>query len=414
MSTNIKYNSNKNQRLEEFFKNAESFLVLNDRLKQSGYVALDVNKSLIIDEEEMFDPLRFDKFVNKKTWKFGFLGYDLKNDFEVLSSNNKDNLSLPKLYFFVPKTLIKFQNDKVELVYGNENDLSIAHLLLGSEKDGFEINNSLQSSITKEAYLEKVERLKNEIKKGNIYEANFCYEYFAENALVNPYWLYQSLMENSNAPFSCFGKFEDKYIISASPERFLIRKGNKLISEPIKGTAKRGRDKQEDFAIKTALRENEKERAENIMIVDLVRNDFSRIANYNSVKVEELCKIYSFKTVHQMISKVSCELKEGIQFSEILKATFPMGSMTGAPKISAMELIEREEETKRGLYSGAVGYIKPNGDFDFNVVIRSFIYNATAKYLSAMVGGAITAKSNPEEEYEETLVKIAALFKSLA
>ena len=206
---------------------------------------------------------------------------------------------------------------------------------------------------------------------------------------------------------------DDYSIFSGSPERFLKKVGSKLISEPIKGTAKRGLTKTEDEELIKSLVSDPKERAENVMIVDLVRNDLSKIATKNSVQVEELCQIYSFETVHQMISRISCDIKESASFTEIIKATFPMGSMTGVPKIRAMELIEEHESFKRGVYSGSIGYIKPNGDFDFNVVIRSLVYNRKNNYLSCSVGGAITIQSDPEKEYEECLIKVKRILDGM-
>ncbi|PID89409.1 MAG: hypothetical protein CSB01_02115 [Bacteroidia bacterium] len=252
------------------------------------------------------------------------------------------------------------------------------------------------------------------MRRGDIYEINFCQEFFAEQVCINPEQLYNHLKKVSPTPYGCFYKTRNHYLLSASPERFIKKKGTKLISQPIKGTAKRGANKEEDDTIKHHLFTDAKERAENIMIVDLVRNDLSHTATKGSVKVEELCGIYSFPQVHQMISTVVANLRNDIHFVEAIKQCFPMGSMTGAPKIRAMKLIEQYESTKRGLYSGAVGYITPQGDFDFNVVIRSILYNATNKYLSFMVGGAITMQSNPEKEYEECLLKAKAIRKTLS
>ena len=242
---------------------------------------------------------------------------------------------------------------------------------------------------------------------------NFCYELFNENVEIDLFETYKKLNKLTNAPFSCFGNFNNKYILSASPERYIRKTRQQITSQPIKGTIARGVDEMTDLTQIENLKNNQKERSENIMIVDLVRNDLSKIAAKNSVKVEELCGIYTFETVHQMISAVSATIKPHITFLDILKATFPMGSMTGAPKIRAMELIEKYESTKRGVYSGCVGYVKPDGDFDFNVIIRTLLYNSKKKYLSCMVGGAITSKSNEKEEYQETLLKAKALLQAL-
>ena len=280
-----------------------------------------------------------------------------------------------------------------------------------NESTNKQINNSIKIKlrIHKDDYFEKINKMLAHIHHGDIYEANFCQEFYAENTEINPLDTYNKLNNISNPPFATFLKISDKYLLSASPERYLKKRGNTIISQPIKGTAKRSKNAKEDEQLKQDLFDNEKERSENIMIVDLVRNDLSKTAIKGSVEVEELCKIYTFDQVHQMISTVKSKVEHTTNPVEIIKSTFPMGSMTGAPKISAMKIIEALEETKRGLYSGAVGYFTPAGDFDFNVVIRSILYNETKKYVSYSVGGAITAKSDPFKEYEECLLKAKAM-----
>jgi para-aminobenzoate synthetase component 1 len=267
--------------------------------------------------------------------------------------------------------------------------------------------------MSKEEYIQKFDVIKENIQLGNCYEMNFCHEFYTESIKIDPWKTYQNVNELTNAPFSCFFKKNKQFILSASPERFLKKEGNKITSQPIKGTAKRGRTKEEDTRIKYELENNQKERAENVMIVDLVRNDLSKTAKTASVKVEELCKVYSFDTVHQMISTVTSQIEKTTHCVDVLKSTFPMGSMTGAPKIAAMKLIEKLETTKRGVYSGAVGYFTPEQDFDFNVIIRSILYDSKRENISFMVGGAITIKANAEQEYQETLLKAEALLKVL-
>jgi para-aminobenzoate synthetase component 1 len=271
----------------------------------------------------------------------------------------------------------------------------------------------IESRITKQEYIAAVKELQKHIRRGDIYEVNFCQEFYSENAVINTAEVYQNFNSISSAPFSAFCKFDNHYVLSSSPERFLQKRGNTLISQPIKGTRKRSGNSIEDNQLKYDLLNDTKERSENVMIVDIVRNDLSRIAKKGTVKVDELFGIYSFKQVHQMISTISCEVKESVSFSDIIRATFPMGSMTGAPKISAMKLIEQYESSKRGLYSGALGYISPDGDFDFSVVIRTILYNEEKKYLSFMVGSAITDKANAEQEYEECMLKAKAMFEVL-
>ncbi len=272
----------------------------------------------------------------------------------------------------------------------------------------------IRSRFTKSEYKNTVNEIKGHIQRGDIYEINFCQEFYAENAEIDPLGTFIRLNKISPTPFSSFLKIGLRYIISATPERFLSRRGTKLISQPIKGTSARNSDKLKDDAQKKNLLANEKELAENVMIVDLVRNDLTKSARPGTVKVEELFGIYSFKQVHQLISTVVCERAEGLSNAQIIANTFPMGSMTGAPKISAMKLAEQYERSKRGVYSGAVGYFAPNGDFDFNVVIRTLLYNKENKYLSFHTGGAITLDSDPEQEYDECVLKAQAIMEVLS
>jgi len=394
------------------FKN-ETFLFLNGNKSHSGYIAIGSKKEIVYTANNIHLE-KLNNFISiPDSWKFGYISYDVKNEFENLPSANADGLEFPEIHFFIPQTLFKIEKDNISIIYGDNS-------LLPDLKEVFLENKvkktnpiALTPRTTEEEYLAKVQCVKENIQQGDIYEMNFCYELFNENVEMDPFETYKKLNKLTNAPFSCFGNFNNKYILSASPERYIRKTRQQITSQPIKGTIARGADKMEDLTQIEKLKNNQKERSENIMIVDLVRNDLSKIATKNSVKVEELCGIYTFETVHQMISTVSATIKPQITFLDILKATFPMGSMTGAPKIRAMELIEKYESTKRGIYSGCVGYVKPNGDFDFNVIIRTLLYNSKKKYLSCMVGGAITSKSNEKEEYQETLLKAEALLQAL-
>ena len=358
-----------------------------------------------------------------KDWIFGYLSYDLKNDVENLSSKNFDGLAFPDLYFFQPQKLFLLKGDQLEMRYlrmlDDEIEEDFSEILNLSVADSHQpkrddLKAKIQSRISKEEYLQKLDKMLAYIQRGDIYEANFCQEFFVDNREIEPFEVFRELNEISGPPFATFLKLEEHYLLSASPERYLKKIGSKLISQPIKGTARRSKNPEEDLQIAKELSKDPKEQSENVMIVDLVRNDLSKIAKKASVNVDELCKVYSFKQVHQMISTISAEIDNGIPPVEALRATFPMGSMTGAPKISAMKIIEELEETKRGLYSGAVGYFTPEGDFDFNVVIRSILYNSNKKYVSFSVGGAITAGSIPEKEYEECLLKALAMRKVLS
>lgn len=354
-----------------------------------------------------------------KDWLFGYLSYDLKNNIENLQSKNFDGLQFPDLFFYQPKKLF--------LLKGNQ--LEIHYLRMCDDEIDYDFNEIIQYSIcsiitpsvvvvqhriSKEKYISKVSKLLEHVHRGDIYEANFCMEFYAENAQIYPLEVYQKLNEISKPPFAVYFKNDSNYLLCASPERYLKKENLKIISQPIKGTSKRFDDKSEDDLSKLNLENDPKERSENIMIVDLVRNDLSKTATKGSVNVEELCKINSFQQVHQMISTIVSEVENTTSCVEIIRTTFPMGSMTGAPKISAMNIIEDLEDTKRGLYSGAVGYFTPNNDFDFNVVIRSILYNSDNQYLSFSVGSAITSEAVPENEYEECLLKAKAMFEVLS
>ncbi|WP_411030548.1 anthranilate synthase component I family protein [Spongiimicrobium sp. 3-5] len=380
-------------------------------------IAVDALTAMVTDAENAFEDLAAYQ-LETKDWIFGYLSYDLKNDVENLSSSNFDGLQLPDLYFYQPKKIIRLKGNTLEFLYLNlvEEDIhgdfvSISKFM--TVKDEITRNTKqpihIKLRIFKDDYFSRVDKMLSHIHRGDIYEANFCQEFYATDTTIDPLATYKKLNLISQAPFATFLKMGDKYLLSASPERFLKKKGDLLISQPIKGTARRSADLIEDEKLKEDLGKDTKERAENVMIVDLVRNDLSKNAVKGSVTVEELCKVYSFKQVHQMISTISARTTKATMPVEIIKQCFPMGSMTGAPKVSAMKIIEALEATKRGLYSGAVGYFTPEGDFDFNVVIRSIVYNATQKYVSFSVGSAITALASPEKEYEECLLKAKAM-----
>ncbi|EJL66558.1 anthranilate synthase component I family protein [Flavobacterium sp. CF136] len=381
-------------------------------------MAVDAFTSLKTDFHNAFEDLKQYQQTTKD-WLFGYLSYDLKNDVEPLRSSNFDGLDFPDLFFFQPKKILALKGNQLEMHYLLLCDDEIEddfNDIVESQKSKVESEDSLkiQQRISKESYVEKVNKILEHIHAGDLYEANFCMEFFAENAVIHPLEKFQKLNDISKAPFSVFFKNNKHFLLSASPERYLKKVGETIISQPIKGTSKRFSDINEDEKSKRDLETDAKERAENIMITDLVRNDLSHTAQKGSVEVTELCKIYSFLQVHQMISTITSKLDAQYSPVDVLKTTFPMGSMTGAPKISVMKIIENLEETKRGLYSGAVGYFTPEGDFDFNVVIRSILYNQENQYVSFSVGSAITAQSVPEKEYEECLLKAKAMSEVLS
>ncbi len=378
--------------LENYFQYNYAILLYNNgHPKGFQNQIAAANTALSIPTEE---PFRFLKQLPKKNL-YGFLSYDLKNHIENLQSNHVNRVKFSPLSFF--------QAEK-ETLFTDLSDLS------NTSAEGLP-KIEFKARVSKEEYISKIKQIQALITEGDVYEMNFCVEFYAENVGIDPLVAFKKLVQISPTPFSCLVKENDKWLICASPERFLKNTNGKLQSEPIKGTARRSSEIHEDIRMRDELYNSEKERAENLMIVDLVRNDLAKVCQAGSVHVDELFGIYSFKQVHQMISTVSGQLKENTSTAAILKATFPMGSMTGAPKIRAMQLIETLENTRRGIFSGSVGYITENGDFDFNVVIRSLMYNQTDKYLSYQVGSAITIDSDPEKEYEECLLKAKAILQ---
>ncbi len=389
-------------------------LLNNNDEKDKGYFAFGVEKELIIKQEakDSFNKLR--SFLDEnKDWIFGSFSYDLKNSVENLYSLNIDHLDFPAMHFFIPQVLLEEENGVVRILKNTIN-YDISHLFKEDQSSQLKTSSvELKPRIGREVYIDSVEDIKEHIQLGDIYEMNFCQEYFCENTNIDSWNIYKKLNSNTLAPFSCYMQSGEKFLMCGSPERFMKKTGNLVISQPIKGTIKRGLSKEEDLGLKLELQNDEKEKSENVMITDLVRNDLSRTALKGSVRVDKLFEIKTFKTVHQMISTVSSRVPKDCHPVDIIEKAYPMGSMTGAPKIRAMKLIEKYESVKRGIYSGSVGYFTPDGDFDFNVVIRSLVYDARKKYLSAMVGGAITAGSDPEKEYHECLLKADALFKAL-
>lgn len=348
-------------------------------------------------------------------WLFGHLGYDLKNETELLSSNNPDRIGFPDLFFFIPEIVVILRQNELSVGAFDSHE-QVAQKIFETDTPLSYTGKSadIQSRFSREEYIAIIQQLQQHILRGDCYEINFCQEFYSQAANIDPLAVYQALSNESPNPFSSFYHINQQYLLCASPERYLKKTGNLLISQPIKGTSGRHPNSREaDEQSRNMLYNSAKDRSENIMIVDLVRNDLSRICNEGSVKVDELFGIYAFPQVFQMISTISGELAKGVSITDIFKATFPMGSMTGAPKRRVMELIEAYEKTKRGLFSGAVGYISPDKNMDFNVVIRSILYNAATGYLSFQTGSAITYYSNPAQEYEECLLKALAIKKVL-
>ena len=343
----------------------------------------------------------------------GFVTYEVKNELEALSSQNPSGLDWPALHFFQPETWLRWQPDTLE-VHGHTSGVLATILATEVPAAAPASVPPLRTRMARADYLRAVEAVREDILNGEVYELNLCQEFYAENVALDPVAAFWRLNEASPAPYAGFLRYHDHYLLCASPECFLTQQQGVISSQPIKGTRRRGPTPAEDEAQRLALLHDEKERAENLMIVDLVRNDLARVARPGTVRVPELFGTYGFRHVWQLISTVAAELRPGVDFADILRATFPMGSMTGAPKIRAMQLIEHYEANRRGLYSGSFGYVLPDGSFSLNVVIRSLQYRADTGYLSLQVGSAITYDSVPAEEYQECLLKAQGVLEALS
>lgn len=370
-------------------------------------LAAGVKRDCSISGVDPFDTLqRFHQ--ENPSWLFGHFNYP---------AVHADTTGFPTAYFFEPLHLIDLQADV--MIIETEDDPSVLFQEIVATSDIF--NKAIQAPvavkarISKEAYISAIQQIQHHIQRGDCYELNFCQEFYAEDVAVDPLALFNKLNAISPNPFAVCYRWNDSYCLCASPERFIQKTANTIYSQPIKGTAKRDRqNEQNDRLIRSALLQSAKDKSENVMIVDLVRNDLSRIAQRGTVKVDELFGVYTFPQLHHMISTISAEVSDSTHWTSIIQACFPMGSMTGAPKKKVMELIDGYEISPRGLFSGTIGYVTPESDFDFNVVIRSIFINLSSRQLSFKAGGGITINSNPELEYAESLAKAEAIKKVLS
>jgi para-aminobenzoate synthetase component I len=374
-------------------------------------LAVGSEKSFSFNGTNDFENLQ--SFYDKNpTWLFGHLGYNAAGN--AYPKSNNTNNEFGNGFFFEPQILLKYTNGKIEVLKTNiDANKLLSDIHSYKSEHIFTSIINISHCLTKEKYIEKIEKLQNHIKRGDCYEINFCQQFIANEASINPIETYKKLTEISPAPFASLYKLNEQYCLCASPERFLQKKGMQLISQPIKGTSKRDKDASTDNLNKKHLQNSSKEKSENVMVVDLVRNDMSMICEKGSVKVKELFGIYSFPQVHQMISTIEGTLSPQNTFTQAIAACYPMGSMTGAPKQRVMQLIDEHEEQHRGLFSGSIGYINPQADFDFNVVIRSIFYDSTAHKIKFFAGSGITFYSNAAAEYEECLSKAAAIIEVL-
>lgn len=377
-------------------------------------LAAGCRRSFSFDDKDGFAALQ-QFHADNPGWLFGHLGYNAGR--KAYAGEKIPEINFGDGFFFEPEILIKISAAQIFISCTEEEDAQ----KIFSEINNFTApQNSMQHSfnvkpvINKQEYIAAIENLQKHIQRGDCYEINFCQQFTAEKAVIDPVKIYRRLSSLSPAPFGALYKLNNKYCLCASPERFLKKTGSTLISQPIKGTS--GRDhlnKKNDEASKQWLLQSAKEKSENVMIVDLVRNDLSIVAEKGSLFVKELFGLYSFPQVHQMISTIQATLAPEKTFADALDACFPMGSMTGAPKKRVMELIEEYEINPRGLFSGSIGYITPEGDFDFNVVIRSIFYDDAKEYLSFSAGSGITFYCEAESEYDECMLKAEAMTKVL-
>jgi para-aminobenzoate synthetase component 1 len=346
-------------------------------------------------------------------WCFGHFSYDLKNAIHHFTTNKNDRIGFPGLCFFVPEVLLQLDGQELTITADDPETVWAAITVIQDHHINMHVPEP-KARLSREAYVDIIRQLQKHIVRGDCYEINFCQEFFAEQAVIDPVEVFERLVEISPNPFSALYRLDEKYLICASPERFLTRLGNRIYSQPMKGTIRRDvHDAEEDRKLKDELMASAKDRSENVMVVDMVRNDLTKVCMPASVQVDELFGVYSYPQVHQMISTVSGTLLPGIGLAEIIQASFPMGSMTGAPKHRVMELIDAYEVSARGIFSGSVGYINPQGDFDFNVVIRSIMYHSASRYLSYQLGSGITFYSDPMKEWEECMLKGTAIKKVL-
>jgi len=361
----------------------------------------------------------------------GYLSYDLCHFVERLPVTAVDDLELPECYFGFYDSVIAFDNlqGKTYIVSTGFPELEEAERLERASERLDELKaklkngaakapavstcaaaGTLRGGFTHEEYVTAVEKARQYIIAGDIFEVNLS-QRFETDLTLSPYELYRRLRQINPAPFACYLGFDEAQIVSASPERFLRVRGDRVETRPIKGTRARGRTHEEDQALARELLNSVKDRAENIMIVDLERNDLGRVCRYGTVKVTELAILEVFPTVFHLTSTVEGKLRKGKNIIDLLKAAFPGGSITGAPKVRSMEIIDELEPTRRSVYTGNIGYVGFDGNVDLNIVIRTFIVKDGKAYFQ--VGGAVVYDSDPEAEYQETLDKARALIDAL-
>ena len=378
-------------------------------------VGVGIQRRLVINQNNGIDYDAIRQFLKTPAWSFFCLSYDLNRDVAGTTQHAEhDELNWPLMCLVEPEHVVTLSRiGQLEIISPDAKKI-FADIQSGNPVGAYQTPKLsmgyTRNSMTSSEHYEKVEAIREEIAKGNMYEMNLCMETAVHHIdISDPFAFHRELLAISPTPFSSYVQLDGMHLMCASPERYIRKSDNRLHCQPIKGTSARHLDAKEDGKSREYLRHSIKERAEHVMIVDLVRNDLGRVGVTGSVTVDELCGIYGYRQVYQMVSTISCEPQRDVDIVDIVKNTFPMGSMTGAPKQIVMEYIGQLETAARGWFSGSVGYIKPDGDFDSNVVIRSILYDEnlhTAKY---SVGGAITYDSDPQAEYQECLLKSSAI-----
>lgn len=351
--------------------------------------------------------------IYREIFLMGYFGYI--SDSSIPYSLN-EFIPFEKSYFFRPRYIIYGYEGRV---YFNRNYSEMMEIVSQIETITvtFPKNTAplqFQHITTQEEYLNNVKTIQHKIRKGYFYQLNYCIELQAENVLLHPIASYIQTNKETKAPMSALLKMGEKYVLSYSPERYMTKRQDTMIAQPMKGTARRNlSDTILDEEIKLTLENDPKERAENTMIVDLIRHDMTPYTAVGSIQVDELCQVYSYPAVHQMISTISARLIDDMDTIPALLCTLPAGSMTGAPKKEVISHISEVENFCRNIYSGNIGYIDTEGDYDFNVVIRTLEYDAHTHRASIHVGSAITLQSIPEQEYEECLLKADSILQHL-
>lgn len=348
-------------------------------------------------------------------WLFGHICYEYgRQYFPKYPWKHHPQNEFPLFHFFQPEIVcfIPFGTTELHINCLTSNPEAVLEEIIATKEaisSSQEPDTSWQLDFDKNGYLNQLDKIKKDIIEGDFYELNFCVRAVANQIIGDPISLFQKLNHSNPSPFAAYYRLLDQHLLCASPERFLNKTKNILTAQPIKGTTRRSAIEEEDVQLQTALKSSIKEQAENLMITDLIRNDLAKICEPGSIQVPELLGIYHFPNLHHLISTIQGKLNNNTDFETILKASFPMGSMTGAPKKIVMERIDTYEKQVRNLYSGSIGYIMPNGDFDLNVVIRSLIYSEKKQELSYATGGAITFDSIGELEWQEVNLKAAAM-----